>query len=150
MGYHLFENLPAVLRQRTDEMVRLVTGIVQEATVQAGFYVAQQTPVDEGVARSNWIASKNARVEQVIPAYAPGERLGQPESANLTAVMAQHKAVADSFDAKADTSTHITNSVDYIGVLNYTDYSAQADPGFFERALPFAADKVRGKWRLAQ
>lgn len=149
MGIQPFEDLPLVMQRRSAEVVRLVTGIAQEAIVQAGGYAAMGTPVDEGVARSNWIPSKNGRIEHVIPAYAPGSHLGQTEQANLQAVIAAHRKVAESFNALGDTTLHSTNSVEYIGVLNYTDYSAQAEPGFFERAIPYAAQQVRGKWRLA-
>lgn len=150
MGVHNFDDLPAVLAGRSREVARLVTGIAQEAIVQAGFYVASETPVDKGVARSNWIASKNERVEEVIPAYVPGEHLGIHEGANLQAAHEQHKKIAEGFDvSNGDESLHITNSTDYIDTLNSTDYSAQADPGFFERALPYAATQINGKWKLA-
>lgn len=148
MGVHPFEDLPKVMDERTKETVRLVTGIAQEAARQAGFYAAFGTPVDSGVARSNWIASLNNRTELVIPAYAPGTKLGQAEGANLQAVMEQHERVAAGFDAAKDSSIHITNSVDYIGLLNETDHSPQADPGFFDRAIGYAVSKIRGKWRL--
>lgn len=148
MATRPFEDLPLMLRERRAEIVRLVTGIVQEASVVAAHYVASETPVDKGTARSNWIPSKNVRVEEVIPAYAPGDHLGQTETANLEAVVAATRKVAETFNAELDTSIHVTNSLDYIGTLNYTDYSAQAEPGFFERAIPEAARSVRGKWRL--
>ncbi len=149
MGVHPFADLPRVLDERTKEMVRLVTGIAQEAYMQAVGYAALGTPVDEGVARSNWIPSKNAPVNVVRPAFAPGTHLGQTERANLDAVIADTRRVSESFDALTDQSLHSTNSVDYILRLNYTDHSPQAEPGFFDRAIPFAVQKVRGKWRLA-
>ena len=148
MGVHPFSALPRVIDDRTKETMRMVTGIAQEAYMQAVGYAALGTPVDEGVARSNWIPSKNASVRQVIPAFAPGEHLGQTETANLGAVIAATRRVSESFDALKDQSLHSTNSVDYILRLNYTDHSAQAEPGFFDRAIPYAVQKVRGKWRL--
>lgn len=148
MGVHPFADLPKVMGERTKETLRLVTGIAQEAIKQAGFYVALGTPVDSGDARSNWIASKNARIVAQIPAYAPGIKLGQTETANLQGAMNQHENVAASFNAEKDISLHITNSLPYIDRLNSTDHSAQADPGFFERALPYAQSKIKGKWRL--
>jgi hypothetical protein len=151
MGVHKFEDLASVLAGRAKEVARLTNGIAQEAIVQAGHYVCSETPVDKGVARSNWIASKNERVEAQIPAYAPGEKLGNVEAANLEAASAQHRAVAETFDVEAgDTTLHITNSLPYIDILNSTDYSPQADPGFFERALPYASTKLRGMWKLKE
>lgn len=148
MGVHPFEDLPKVLHDRTAEALKLVTGIAQEATRQAGAYVASETPVDKGVARSNWIATIDKPAEGTIPAYAPGSHLGIGEEANLRAAMNQHDQVTAQFDAAKNTSLHVTNNVDYIGELNYTDHSAQASPGFFERAIPFAVSKIRGMWKL--
>lgn len=148
MGVHPFADLPKVLHDRTAEALKLVTGIAQEVTRHAGAYVASETPVDKGVARSNWVASIDHRAEGMIPAYAPGSHLGIGEEANLRAAMNQHNLVTAQFDASRNSTLHVTNNTDYIGELNYTDHSPQATPGFFERAFPYAITKVRGMWRL--
>lgn len=71
------------------------------------------------------------------------------ETANLDAVRAQHSQAAHEFDAHEHTSLHVTNNVPYIMRLN-EGWSAQTEPGFFERALQIAVNAIRGSWKISE
>ena len=71
MGTHLFEQLPAVLEGYKSQIVALTSKIAQRAALAGGDYLASETPVDVGVARSNWVATIDAQFAGMIPAYVP-------------------------------------------------------------------------------
>ena len=71
MGTHLFDALPDVLKQYEGQLYRMVDMVVQKAALAAGTYLGQETPVDTGLARSNWILTIDASFGEVIPAYVP-------------------------------------------------------------------------------
>lgn len=71
MGVHLFEELPAVLQGYRSQLFAITSKIVQKAALAGGDYVARETPVDTGVARSNWVATIGTPFSGVIPAYVP-------------------------------------------------------------------------------
>lgn len=71
MGTHLFDDLPKVLKQHEDQLYRMVTLVVQKAALAGGAYLAEETPVDTGVARSNWVMTLDAPFVGLIPAYMP-------------------------------------------------------------------------------
>lgn len=148
MAVNPFELLGQVMRKRATETERLVTGIAQEAARHGAEHVTDETPADVGTARSNWIASINQPNAGTIPAYAPGSHLGRFETANKGAARAQQDNEIKKFDSANDSSIHITNNLDYIAMLNDTDHSAQADPGWFDRAVPVMQAAIRGKWKL--
>ncbi len=67
----LFDELPEVLHDYQDMVYAAVTLVVQKAALAAGTYLGQETPVDTGVARSNWVMTLDAPFGGVIPAYVP-------------------------------------------------------------------------------
>lgn len=71
MGTHLFEDLPDVLKGYEDQLYKMVTLVVQKAALAGGTYLGEETPVDTGVARSNWVATIGAPFAGIIPAYVP-------------------------------------------------------------------------------
>lgn len=71
MGIHLFEELPAVLQAYRSQLFAITSKIAQKAALAGGDYLARETPVDTGVARSNWVATIGTPFGGVIPAYVP-------------------------------------------------------------------------------
>ncbi len=71
MGAHLFEDLPRVLEGYKSQMYSLVTLLAQRSALAAGDYVARETPVDTGRARSNWVMTLQEPFTGIIPAYVP-------------------------------------------------------------------------------
>lgn len=71
MGITAIENLPAVLTKYRDQIYTKVTEIAQKAALAGGDYLARETAVDTGYARSNWVMTINEPFAGVVPAYAP-------------------------------------------------------------------------------
>ena len=113
-----FSTLPRITSQMANRMDTAVNKLVRGAAVEAGRVAVMTTRVDTGRARSNWRANKNFPSTGVIPAYAPGNKLGFGERGNALAAEAQHKVVIRSFSVKKDSSIHITNNTPYIALLN--------------------------------
>ena len=105
--------------------------MIRRAAFAALKVAASGTPVDKGVARSNWRISIGARTFSVIPAYSPGNKLGIGERANLNAVLAAGRAKL--LGLKLGQSVILTNNVDYIDDLN------AGSPGGFVEAAGVAA-----------
>ena len=88
----------------------------------------------------------------LIPKGAPGISLEsllsrKGETANLDGMKMQHNEAVSHFDAKRNSSVHITNNTPHIERLN-EGWSQQTSPGFFERSVMEAKKAVLGVWRL--
>lgn len=88
------------------------------------------TPVDKGVARSNWRVSLGARTFKVIPAYSPGKRLGIGERANARAAIAAGNAVINQLrvgrvSGKTGKALIISNNIPYLDRLRFDRHSPQ-------------------------
>lgn len=90
------------------------------------------TPVDTGVARSNWRVSLGNRTRKVIPALAPGRHLGLKESQNARealqigfATINQLRVGAKRGTGQAGTALFITNSIPYLDRLRNGHSSQQ-------------------------
>jgi hypothetical protein len=90
--------------------------------------VVRNTPVDEGVARSNWLVSVDAEVDAVIEPY---DRLEKGtdlskffETSNADGAIAAGREVLSLVTQPA--TVFVQNSVAYIGLLNYGGYSLQS------------------------
>lgn len=99
------------------------------------------TPVDEGVARSNWRTSLGNPTRVVIPAYAPGKKLGRGETVNARAVIAegiakinQLRVGAKRGTGQAGTAVFITNAIPYLDKLR-NGYSGQQPNDWVNDAL---------------
>lgn len=99
------------------------------------------TPVDRGIARSNWIVSIGAPVEFSRLAFAPGFQLGVNESANATAAFNDALAVL-SRNIPDGVPVFIVNNVSYIGVLN-NGSSQQAPANFVQISIMGGISAVR-------
>ncbi len=113
-----FETLPQVTSQMASRLDTAVSKLVRGAALEAGRVAVQTTRVDTGRARSNWRANKNAPASGVIPAYAPGNKLGFGERANSIAAQAQQRVVIRSFNVQKDSAVYISNNTPYIALLN--------------------------------
>lgn len=80
------------------------------------------TPVDKGVARSNWRVSIGGEPTAIIPAYVPGKNLGIGERANARAAIAAGNAAISQLrtgpiSGRAGRSIKIANSIPYLQKL---------------------------------
>ena len=105
--------------KRLDQVVqRGISRLAQRVAKNIGASVVDATRVDTGKARSNWRATLDTPASGTIPPYAPGNKLGQSETANAGAAKAQQSQVIGTFNVRKNRSIFITNSVDYIETLN--------------------------------
>ncbi len=119
------------MRSRASQIRNAPPRIIRRAAFAALKVVASGTPVDKGVARSNWRLSIGARTFAVIPAYSPGKNLGIGERGNLNAVLSAGRAKL--LELKLGQAVILTNNVDYIDDLN-AGSSGQSSGGFIETA----------------
>lgn len=110
------------IEKRTEKTVRRAVIAIEEKLVAT-------TPVDTGLARSNWIVSLDVPREEVREIRDPASVI---RSARGT--LAAYRLGRALF---------ITNSVPYITFLNYGT-SDQAPPGFVEEAMVAGRKVIRG------
>ena len=146
MATHKFEDMDRVLRQQATKVIVGTERAVAVAVSEGHRSVVDNTPVDRGTARSNWLVSKDAPVEFSILPYAPGRKLGRSERANYIAAIAQGKQVTAAFKIVKDVeSVFITNNVDYIQDLNDGSSKQNTRPiNFLERARTAMKAALRG------
>lgn len=113
-----FSELPKVTNTIANRMSGAMTRLVKIASRTVGKTAVETTRVDTGKARSNWRANLNGPAVGVIPAYAPGNKLGFGERANAVSAIAQQRAVIAQFSVNRNRSVFISNNVPYIGILN--------------------------------
>ena len=111
--------LSSVLGRRTEQFIRGANMISREAARAAGSAAVEATPVDTGLARSNWRASVNTQAASVIPPYAPGSKLGIGERGNALGAASQHRLTIASWNAARGNPLFIVNNVPYIAILNF-------------------------------
>lgn len=168
MSVHPFDQLPQVLEKYRAQLTKVATVCAQKAATAGGGYLVEQTPVDTGKARSNWVLSVDSPFAGILPAYFPypkthhyvGEGAGyrkatkaevlasghtREEGANLVAALAQHFLAVQAFDVSRNNAIYVTNNVDYVARLN-EGYSKQSEPGWFERSPGIAVKAVAGHW----
>lgn len=124
---------------RADELGESVNRTVRKIALVADQGLVFSTPVDKGVARSNWRVSLNTPLDGVVPAYAPGEGLGVGELGNASAALDQGMAVIA--QRLPGQPIVISNNLPYIEPLNEGS-SAQAPAGFVQTAVVRAASTV--------
>lgn len=134
------------IRKRGSQIENAGTEITKRAAKTFLRSVVLGTPVDKGVARSNWRVGIGARTRSVIPAYAPGRKLGISETANaraaISAGVARINSVRGAGRSGLATSIYVSNNVDYIGGLESGRISSQ-NKGFIARARDEAILAIR-------
>jgi hypothetical protein len=102
------------------------------------------SPADKGVMRSNYRVSIGGTNRAVLPAYAPGKKLGMGEVGNASAAYAVGAAKIDGLagGSKLDKSIKISNAVPYLDKVNGGSVK-QTAAGFVERAVFNGAQVVK-------
>ena len=99
----------------------------------------QETPVDEGRARSNWQVSTGSPISVEIEAYSKG-LAGSTGAANTQAALSQAQGALSK--SVPDKSVYIGNNLSYIVPLN-EGHSAQVNPGWIERSIARSVEAGR-------
>lgn len=139
------------IRRQGSSVENSATALVKATSLRALKSLVRNTAVDTGVARSNWRVGVGAPTRAVIPAYAPGRKLGIGENANASGAIAAGSARIKSVRGASRglaTAIYISNATPYIERIN--NGSPTASPaGFIERALQEASAEIKG-FRLFQ
>lgn len=104
--------------------------------------VVENTPVDTGMARSNWTPELDRAFEGLFPARVPGEKGSTAEENAATTIEAGTPTI-EAFDIRNNESIHITNNALHIQPLN-DGHSKQAPAGFVQTAVMEGLATVRG------
>ena len=110
------DNLPNVLARLERRINRTMKRTVQESALEADRVAIRETPVDTGLARSNWIATIGTPAAGVIPPYSPGMKLGKGERGNASGARGQAEQVIKGWSPE-DPSIFISNNTPYIIIL---------------------------------
>lgn len=127
-----FEKFSKRMDKLSDEMVAKVEKVHRVVALTVARDLIENTPVDEGRARSNWQSSLSSPNKKRREAFAPGVKLGRGESANKSA--ANDASDAEIAKHIPHQDIYITNNLKYIGSLNDGD-SEQQPALFVERAI---------------
>ena len=127
------------IRSRSSNIRNARVSMIRRAVLTAVKVMASGTPVDKGVARSNYRVSIGNRTFSTIPAYSPGSHLGIDETANLRAVVTAARQKLSTL--RPGQSVWITNNTEYLDELNNPPgHSSQSRGGFIEAG--FAAARI--------
>lgn len=117
-GTFFFSELEQRMNKLGFSLSKGMTKVTKNVAKGIGNTLVDTTPVDTGLARSNWRATLNGPASGVIPPYSPGNHLGISESANAGGAKAQQRQVIERFDAAKRSVIFIANNVGYIGKLD--------------------------------
>ena len=152
-----FNELGRRLRVRAYQVGRWSHATPRKATKVLVGALIRSTPVDRGVARSNWQVGTGSSAASVRPAFAPGRHLGIGETRNAAAAIADAYARIDRApsvgflqafidagvpEAAGGVSFYVSNPVYYIEALD-RGHSRQQAAGFVRRAIDLARVEVR-------
>lgn len=132
--------------KRIDRIAVRVEGNVERAVKDCAQAVlksaVENTPVDTGMARSNWTPELDRAFEGLFPARVPGKG-GSTGDANSVAAIEAGAQTIEGFDIKKNGSIHITNNAPHIRPLN-DGHSKQAPAGFVQIAVMEGLATMRG------
>ena len=152
-----FDELGRRLRVRAYQVGRWSHATPRKATKVLASSLIRSTPVDKGVARSNWQVATGASPASVRPAFAVGRHLGIGETRNAAAAIAAAYARIDNApsagflqgfmnagiaEAAGGTSFYVSNPVYYIEALD-RGHSKQQAAGWVRRAIDHARIEIR-------
>ena len=150
-------DLARLLRVRAYQVGQWGDATPRKATKVLVSELIRATPVDEGVARSNWQVESGPSKVSRRPAYAPGRHLGISETRNAAAAIAAAFAKIDRaptiyqldnffeagiMEAAGGVTFHVSNPVPWINPLD-EGHSRQQAAGFVQRAIQAARIAVR-------
>ncbi len=129
----------ARMDRRAKAVPAALTRVLKYTADTCAVEIITNTPVDEGIARSNWQLSVGAEISGTIPAHAPLPKGTDPlkfhETDNAQAAVDAGREVLSAMTRPE--SIFIQNSVPYIRALEYNDASPQA--GHFVQAGVYRA-----------
>jgi len=138
------------IKKRKRQFVNATTRHTKQAAKASLKVFVNETPVDKGVARSNWRVGLNRKATAVIPAYTPypsGSRAngqGKSERANANAAIQAGRARINSVrgvpGVGLTTAIIISNNAPYIAEINKKSSST----GFIEKGIKVASDRLSG------
>lgn len=132
MATHDFSQMPQVMSRVSQKILQNVEDLHKETHLVGLRAAAERTPVDTGLARTNWVSTINAPSPFSLPApYAPGRRLGVGEGSNLAGTIIQGVRLLQRFKMPGMTRTYLTNNVRYITDINRNSSS----PFFFQSGV---------------
>lgn len=134
------------IRSRASQVENGGTRLVKAVSTRALIALVRATPVDKGVTRSNWRVGIGAPTRSVIPAYAPGKKLGIGENANASAAIAVGRARINGVrkgNGGLTTAIYISNNTSHIEKLNRSGGTNQNSPGWIQAALSEARSEIR-------
>jgi len=102
------------MRKRGSALGEAANALGAQAATAIGKSLVQNTPIDEGTAKSNWQLSRVRPRTRTRDAYAKG-KFGSTETANETAAIAQ--IVREAQARQKNQQLFITNNLHYIGKL---------------------------------
>lgn len=136
------------IRKRGSQIENNSAALVKKVAKRTLKSLVEGTPVDKGVARSNWRVSLGNPTRSVIPAYAPGRKLGIGESQNARAAIQAGFAMINQLrvgakfgTGQAGSAVFITNSIPYLDRLR-NGYSAQQPNDWVQVALQEAQGEI--------
>lgn len=122
------------MRKRALRMENNAVELTKRVAKRALRNLVEGTPVDKGVARSNWRASIYNPTRAVIPAYAPGRYLGRGERANARAAISMGiaqinllKVGMQAGTGQAGRAVFLTNAIPYLTKLRNGSSSQQSE-----------------------
>ncbi len=131
--------------KRIDRIAVRVEGNVQRAVKDCAHAVlrsaVEATPVDTGMACSNWTPELDRAFQGLFPARVPGA--GSTAADNAAGAIEAGAPTIEAFDIGKNTSIHITNNAPHIRPLN-DGHSKQAPAGFVQIAVMEGLAMVRG------
>lgn len=134
-------SLQVRIEARTDALMKNVSVLTRNTARAILNRLAVSTPVDEGVAISNWQVSLSGPPVTRLPAYFPGNA-GSTKGENARAMLQTARAIIPGFYAGKNETLYIGNPIPYIAQLNQGS-SAQAPAGFVETAILAGSEHVR-------
>lgn len=135
-----FKQFAKLMEQRADNIVKNANNVKKQVATVLVETLAYTTPVDEGVAVSNWLVGVNEPRTETIPAHNPGvSRSTRPE--NIRATIGNAKAIIDT--VMPGDVVHVSNSVPYIFDLN-RGTSGQAPNGMTKQSIAKAKTIIKG------
>lgn len=143
------------IRKRSSKIENAAVDAVKRAGQVALRSLVLGSPVDKGVARSNWRVSTGNPTRAIIGAYSPGRKLGIAERANARAAISignakirQLKVGAKRGTGQAGSALFITNSIPYLDKLRAGRSSQQpndwVDDAFQEARLSVRQTRLIG------
>lgn len=119
------------MRKASKAVLTNSDNLVKEIATAIVTIVVNDTPVDIGTAKSNWLVAIDSTPSGIQSAYVPGKK-GSTELDNINLALAHAETVIASYSGSQE--IHITNNLDYIDDLN-SGSSSQAPPGYVQDAV---------------